>query len=75
MADDPHDADVADALADVNGRRRRGEAVDPVGYRDRLGASHADFLSLLEVDAMLEHAVDPPPPERLPRGFGPKMWT
>ncbi|MCC7137893.1 MAG: serine/threonine protein kinase [Planctomycetes bacterium] len=71
MADDRQSEDVADALADVNGRRRRGEPVDPVGYRDRLGASHAEFLSLLEVDAMLDQAVDPPPPERLPRGFGP----
>lgn len=70
-SDDRPDDDIADALGEVHAKRQRGEAADPAAYRDRLGASHAQFLGLLEVDAMLDAVIEPPKPERLPREFGP----
>jgi hypothetical protein len=66
----PEDA-IADALADLQVRRTRGEAPDVLSYRGSLGASHAEFVELADTEAMLDALIDPPTPEALPREFGP----
>jgi serine/threonine protein kinase len=62
--------EIATALAEVQVRRTRGESPDALAFRERLGASHAEFMEILEVESMLDDLIEPPLPERLPRDFG-----
>lgn len=67
----PPEDDLAEALADLSSRRTRGEVADVLAYRDRLGASHAEFMALADTDALLDDLIEPPASETLPRDFGP----
>lgn len=71
MTADRREDDIADALADLQGRKTRGEGTDVLAYRDRLGESHAEFLLLADTDALLDDLIEPPPAEVLPRDLGP----
>ncbi len=70
MTDDSHELEVAKALARVRDQRATGATPDVLAYRERLGDSHAEFIDLVQVDAMLDDFIDPPAPEILPRDFG-----
>ena len=71
MTADRREDDIADALADLQGRKTRGEGTDVLAYRERLGESHAEFLLLADTDALLDDLIEPPPAEVLPRELGP----
>ncbi len=71
MTADRREDDIADALADLQGRKTRGEGTDVLAYRERLGESHAEFLLLADTDALLDDLIEPPPAEVLPRDLGP----
>ncbi len=71
MTADRCEVDIADALADLHGRKTRGEGTDVLSYRDRLGDSHAEFLLLADTDALLDDLLEPAPAEVLPRELGP----
>jgi len=70
MNDDRNELDVAEALAAVAEQRARGESGDVFAWRDRLGGSHAEFVDLVELDAMIDEVTDPVLPEPFPRDFG-----
>ena len=70
MTDANRESEIAEALAIVQGQRLRGEPSDLMSFRERLGASHAAFVDLVNLDAMIDDFTDPPAPERLPREFG-----
>ena len=70
MTDANRELEIAEALATVKRDRARGETPDVLAYRERLGDSHADFIDLVQVDAMIDDFINPPAPEKLPRDFG-----
>ena len=70
MNDARHELDIADALATVQEQRLRGDSADVFAWRERLGESHAEFIELVQIDAMIDEVIEPPAPEELPRKFG-----
>lgn len=70
MLDERNELDIAQALAGFQEQRARGESSNVFAWRDRLGESHGEFVSLVATDTLIDEITDPPKAETLPRDFG-----
>lgn len=61
---------LARSLDDFRARRTRGEHPSSEEYADELADAYGEFVGILEVEELLDHLLEPPPEEALPREFG-----